>query len=194
MSTRFPRWHRDLRRSHRPLLLLLLLIPALALFVGLLARPSATPQDDPTAVRAYQDQLHEVAARGGRVIVAEVQPALSDLVHGRLTPQKFIEQSSSWLRELQGVKQSAGALRVPPGLEHAAALFDAALGQYEQAVSAFQRAATQANPIAAVRASVPLGDHADATYDQFIGALRQALQTLHQPMISWGLPQAGGGG
>jgi len=172
---------RTVRRFPGPALFLT--VAGVAIVVVLTRGPAASGRPDAVSVRSYQEQLHTIAADGGRIVVREIQPALADLVQGRLAPQDFVARAQSWRTELEVTRERAARLRVPPGVEHGAALFDRSLREYEEAVSAFSRAALASDMPAAIRAAVPLASRADATYDQSVAVLRDELQAIGQPTI-----------
>jgi F0F1-type ATP synthase membrane subunit b/b' len=173
------------RRSPGPAILVGLgaVAVAVAAVVAATSQRSATSPDQRQELRTYQQAIHSLASEVGRVLVEELRPSLADLVDRKMTPTAFQSQAVEWKQVVATARQQARSLAVPPGLKGSADLFDRSMGQYEDAIDAFESASEQPSDKIenAIDAAAPLAQKADTTYDQSAALLNQALETAGLP-------------
>jgi hypothetical protein len=142
---------------------------------------AATTASDRTALLRYAAAIHPLQLQGGQLIAEEIRPRLADLEFHKVTPEEFRVEASGWRAQLEQVRKRLDAVHPPPDLTRAAALYDLAMRQYEQAVDGFVTASRQPGSrlASAITAAVPAAEQADKTYDEADAAVDAEARSLN---------------
>lgn len=164
----------------RPALLLVLVLFVASITAALLVSASERKRTERAHARSYALAIDPSVKEGGRIVVELVKPRLSDVVAGRVSREKFVTESSGWIRQLGSVQASIRRVAAPGSLKTSKALLIRSLDGYIAAVTSFRGAVASASDPAkpSLDEGIRLAQAADKTYDRAHGLLVAELKRL----------------
>jgi hypothetical protein len=102
---------------------------------------SAQRREDRIAYLAYENAALGPIREGGRVVIQEMRPSLSELAQGRISEATAIDRANAWRRSFDLIRGQLTALKPPVFLGDITRKWIAACVAYKVIADGFERAA-----------------------------------------------------
>jgi hypothetical protein len=147
------------------------------------ATASPTPAPGSAALSAYVAALRAPTSEGGQVVEQLMKPSITEFEQGQVDPATFTARARGWVLSLQKVRGEIAAIRVPPVIASAGALFGQAMDGYIHAAQVLENAASvpESQRAAALDQGRQAGRDADQVYDRAAAVVQRALRAAGLP-------------